>query len=346
MVLPMATADGSPQAQLFFSNEEPRFRPVKRKAEFLDDGEDSGQEPFRTGPQPPARPGADIRIIGGVAVEVLRDSGRGTRDTLPLPSAIQTDPQRCEEYAQDIYGRLSQEEDMVYIEGEDAVDDVLQDWDHDDRQATVDFLISIQVQFILKTETLFLTINMFDRYVQQHRVKRSDLRLVGVSAMFIATKFEEIDPPDVRDFTHVHQCTKEDIFETEVSILNVLGFGLAKPTPMHFIDRFRHVSNDSEAHPHLVQYLLELALLDSHLARYTPSVQVAASSLAACRILQRRLLWNEEAVHLVQRFQLKVENCIEELLELHKAAPACLMETVQKKFAHQEKFCVSTLCRP
>jgi cyclin B len=48
-------------------------------------------------------------------------------------------------------------------------------------------------------ETLFLTIAILDRFLSLDglRVKRQKLQLVGVTAMFIASKYEEMYAPEI-----------------------------------------------------------------------------------------------------------------------------------------------------
>lgn len=60
-------------------------------------------------------------------------------------------------------------------------------------------MISMQVhlKFELMPETLFLTINLIDRYLCQQQVPRRLLQLVGVTAMLVAAKYEEIWAPEV-----------------------------------------------------------------------------------------------------------------------------------------------------
>ena len=49
-------------------------------------------------------------------------------------------------------------------------------------------------------ETLFLTINIIDRFLEKQSVVRKNLQLVGVTAMLLACKYEEVSVPIVEDF--------------------------------------------------------------------------------------------------------------------------------------------------
>ena len=77
------------------------------------------------------------------------------------------------------------------------------------RAILVDWLVSVHEKFRLRDETLFITVNMIDRFLTKRVISRRHLQLVGVACMFIASKYEEIHPPLVQDFElvadHVEQ---------------------------------------------------------------------------------------------------------------------------------------------
>jgi cyclin B len=89
------------------------------------------------------------------------------------------------------------------------------------RRVLVDWLIDVHMKFKLKPETLFMTVNLIDRYTQNHQVKRKNYQLIGVTCMLIASKYEEIYPPFLKDFIYItdQAYTKEQVVETEVAIL-------------------------------------------------------------------------------------------------------------------------------
>lgn len=65
------------------------------------------------------------------------------------------------------------------------------------RTILADWLVEVHHKFELMPETLYLTINVIDRYLSMETVLRRELQLVGVSAMLIASKYEEIWAPEV-----------------------------------------------------------------------------------------------------------------------------------------------------
>ena len=89
------------------------------------------------------------------------------------------------------------------------------------REILVDWLVEVHLKFKLLPETLYLTVNIIDRFLEKQNVMRNKLQLVGVTAMLIASKYEEIYPPIVTDFVYItdNAYSKKEILEMEEQIL-------------------------------------------------------------------------------------------------------------------------------
>jgi cyclin B len=70
-------------------------------------------------------------------------------------------------------------------------------------------------KFELLQETLFLTINLIDRFLAKQTVVRKKLQLVGLVAMLLACKYEEVSVPVVGDLIHISDgaYTKKEVLE-------------------------------------------------------------------------------------------------------------------------------------
>ncbi|CAE8638503.1 unnamed protein product, partial [Polarella glacialis] len=104
-------------------------------------------------------------------------------DTLPAE-----DPQSVAEYAHDIYAQLVNSEEN-YQPRPDYMDSQV-DINAKMRAILVDWLVEVHMKYKLKTETLFMAVNLVDRYLVQRQLTRKRLQLCGVTAMLIAAKFE------------------------------------------------------------------------------------------------------------------------------------------------------------
>ena len=126
----------------------------------------------------------------------------------------------------------------------------------------VDWLVDVHMRFKLLQETLFMTVDILDRFLACHTVSRSKLQLLGVTSMLIASKYEEMYPPEVRDFVYItdNAYTTAEIFKMEALVLRVLDFDLGNPVSLHFLRRCsRAALADTQIHT-LAKYLLELKM--------------------------------------------------------------------------------------
>eukprot|EP00930_Biecheleria_cincta_P059713 TRINITY_DN45438_c0_g1_i1.p1 TRINITY_DN45438_c0_g1~~TRINITY_DN45438_c0_g1_i1.p1 ORF type:complete len:394 (-),score=89.61 TRINITY_DN45438_c0_g1_i1:154-1335(-) len=256
------------------------------------------------------------------------------------------DEQQVSEYHTDIFSKLGRdEEDFCWVRPEYMEEQP--ELDAEERAVAVDWLVEVQVKYKLRTETLFLAVSLLDRFLSMRKVLRTDLQLVVVCAMFIAAKFEEIDAPDIRDFVHMTQqaCSRQAILSMEVKMLTALEFALCRPTVMHFLDRFQRANGCSKTHRLLLEYFLQLALMDLKMTRYTPSQQVAAALLISSRLSQQPCTWPPPLGRQDQSEQhLKcVTHCALDMCRLLQDAERSPFQAVRKKFQRSEAHCVANL---
>jgi hypothetical protein len=100
------------------------------------------------------------------------------------------------------------------------------------RASLVNWLVDTHHKFRLLPETLFKTIIIIDRYLAATQINFKKLQLVGITALFIACKYEEIYPPSTRSFVELtsKQHHLQDIINMEGEILKTLDFDLTFPT--------------------------------------------------------------------------------------------------------------------
>ena len=105
---------------------------------------------------------------------------------------------------------------------------------------------------------------MIDRYLEKKIVTKQNLQLVGVSAMLIACKYEEIWPPLIKDYIHMcdNAYNKEQIIEMEMSMLRALDFNVDFISSNCFLERFAQITKVDNTTHHLAQYMIEISMLD------------------------------------------------------------------------------------
>ena len=112
---------------------------------------------------------------------------------------------------------------------------------------------------------------------------RNKLQLVGVTAMFIASKYEEIYAPECRDFVYISDkaYTRDEILRMEGQMLAKLNFQLTTPNAFVFVKRFAKVAGIATTPRSttelLANYLVELTLQEDRMRVYLPSLLCAAA---------------------------------------------------------------------
>lgn len=147
------------------------------------------------------------------------------------------------------------------------------------RSILVDWIVEVHMKFRLTPETLYLAVNLLDRYLFRVEVRRSKLQLVGVTALLIACKYEEIYPPEVRDCVYItnRAYTRQEVLDMELEILEKLRYKVAVPTAHPFLQRFLHILKASTMARHASHYYMERVLQEYEFLVFRPSIVAAAS---------------------------------------------------------------------
>ncbi|KZT61668.1 hypothetical protein CALCODRAFT_427451, partial [Calocera cornea HHB12733] len=166
------------------------------------------------------------------------------------------------------------------------------------RDVLVDWLVQVHGSFRMLPETLFLCINIVDRFLSVRVVSLVKFQLVGVSALYLAAKYEEMHYPTVSDLVKCCDAGYDDrsILQAEAYILKSINFDLSYPGPMSFLRRVSKADDYDINSRTLAKYFVEMASLDWNLIAVTPSLASAASIWLARRIL-RRGHWTPTLVH-------------------------------------------------
>ena len=154
-----------------------------------------------------------------------------------LKSHQWNDPMMVAEYAGEIFGYLYDSEPHLMADATYALN-LQHEVTWKMRSVLIDWVIEIHYLFQLLPETLFLAVNIIDRFLSQRTVVLGKLQLVGITSLFIATKFEEMACPTMQDFLFMtDNAVKEDeLIKAERFILQVLDFQLCYPNPMNFLE--------------------------------------------------------------------------------------------------------------
>lgn len=212
----------------------------------------------------------------------------------PAPQALadddDDDPLMVAEYANEIFDYLRSLEETTapnpdYMDAQEGLH-----WEQ--RGILVDWLIEVHQKFHLLPETLYLAINIIDRFLSVKVVMIDRLQLVGITAMFIAAKYEEVFSPHLGHFKYLADdtFTEEEILRAERFMLQTLDYNLSYPNPMNFLRRISKATDYDQDTRTVAKYLMEISLVDYRLMEYLPS-HVAAAAMYLSRMILKRGSW-------------------------------------------------------
>jgi hypothetical protein len=108
------------------------------------------------------------------------------------------------------------------------------------RARMVDWMIEVLTNFRCDDQTFFIAVSLMDRYFKNSQTRKevSDLHVVGVTSMFIASKFEDIYPLKMKTVFEKIAHKKLEISrikELELDILSLISYKIHAPTVLDFL---------------------------------------------------------------------------------------------------------------
>ncbi|GFP97593.1 g2/mitotic-specific cyclin s13-6 [Phtheirospermum japonicum] len=262
--------------------------------------------------------------------------------TVDIDAADVDDELAAAEYVEDMYNyyKLTEEDGQFYdyMDSQPEINSKM-------RAILVDWLIEVHKKFELTPESLYLTINIVDRFLSVKRVPRKELQLVGISSMLIACKYEEIWAPEVSDFMAIsdNAYVREQVLLMEKVILGKLEWYLTVPTPYVFLVRYikASVPKDQEME-HMTFFFAELGLMNySTIIEYNPSKLSASAVYAARCTLNKSPLWTETLKHYTGYSEDQLVECAKMLVSFHAGLGESKLKAICRKYSNPERFAVA-----
>uniref|UniRef100_A0AC34QUV0 G2/mitotic-specific cyclin-B3 n=1 Tax=Panagrolaimus sp. JU765 TaxID=591449 RepID=A0AC34QUV0_9BILA len=143
-------------------------------------------------------------------------------------------------------------------------------------------------QFELNHETLYLAVKILDLYLDKTRseVKRRDLQLIGGTAVFLVSKYDERVAPLIDDILFLcdDSYKMEEVLRMELVLYNTVGYDLGVPLSYRFLRRFSRVIKGDMATLTLARYILETSLMFYEYVGVKDDLMAAGALLLALRM--------------------------------------------------------------
>uniref|UniRef100_A0A0R3RU23 Cyclin N-terminal domain-containing protein n=1 Tax=Elaeophora elaphi TaxID=1147741 RepID=A0A0R3RU23_9BILA len=213
------------------------------------------------------------------------------------------------------------------------------------RRLLVEWICDSAREINLSTESLHMAISIVDRVLNTLQCPREKLQLLGAVALLLASKFEEIYPPEMKEFARITSYTfhEKEIMRMERIVFARVAYQLLAPTSWWFASRLLRMAHVPRIIYCMMRYLLELALLDHTFLDFRPSVIGAASFFLSNVIFKSdyRLLITETDIGL-DELRLPARK----MLELFHEVPNRDYCSVFEKYATEKYEQVSCLILP
>lgn len=198
-----------------------------------------------------------------------------------------------------------------------------------------DWLVDVHLKWKLLPDTLFLTFNIIDRFLGMKPTPRDELQCVGVAALLLACKYEEIYFPELSDFQEItdNAFSKQEILKKEIEILDYLKYDLTVPSPLKFFEVFNVYLKLEEKEKAAVLYLIEMCSFDYSMLKYKPSL-IATGCLMLVVSYNKHL---KETLFFISNYSLDdISNFLKDLLKVYYK-PDHGSKSLKRKFG-QSKF--------
>ncbi|KAI9230607.1 MAG: cyclin-like protein [Piptocephalis tieghemiana] len=288
--------------------------------------------------------------LGPMNPDVNADADFAIRDDVPpwvkLDEEDKHDPTMMSDYAEMINEQNLEREKRTHPDP--AYMDQQREITHENRSTLVQWMIAVHDKFRLKAETLYLAVNIVDRFLSLRVAALNKLQLVGIASLFAAAKYQETHAPSVYNYLYMcdHTYTAQQVYQAEIYIYNIIRGDLGHPGPMPFLRRASKADEYCTESRTIAKYLCEIALVHPSLMPYHFS-QISAAGMWLARVMLKRGPWDATMVHYTgyQEEELYpiVELFIQHIVDGdHRPQED---DSLYRKYAHRKFLKASPYCR-
>ncbi|KAL9330910.1 hypothetical protein ACSQ67_000520 [Phaseolus vulgaris] len=293
--------------------------------------------------------GSPNKDIDMISEKLKHSDGLGIVD---IDSVELKDPQVWSSYAPDIYNNIFVREFEKRLT--DYMGELQKDITPSMRAILIDWLVEVSEEYKLVPDTLYLTVNLIDRFLSQSLIQKQGLQLLGVTCMLIASPmntealYNEVSHG--LNFILMFLYDNVDkVLRMESEVLNLLHFQLSVPTAKTFLRRFILAAQYSCKVSYvevefLANYLAELTLVEYSFSQFRPSL-VAASAVLIARwtLNQSEHPWNSTMEHYTNYRVSELKTTVLALADLQLNTKGCPLNAIRDKYKQQKFMSVANL---
>lgn len=245
---------------------------------------------------------------------------------------------KVEEYYYELYEHFLKNE-IKYLPCDDFMKKQ-RDVTYQMRGTLIDWIIEVHLKFELCTETLYLCINIMDRFLSLKEISRSKYQLLGITSLWISSKYEEVYLPELSEFIDIcaNAYSKEEFIKMERLLLETLEFNLTVCTNITFLNEYFHYFKDLNIQ-YSCYYLSELSFLEPKLLSLKPSLLSSCFLFLSLKFFKNLEFWSEDLKKLTGYSFYQLNDTVNIILNLLKNNSN--WKSIFKKYSHQKRNSVS-----
>lgn len=239
----------------------------------------------------------------------------------------------CSEYAKDIFFYLrAREVTMKY--GEDYLKEQ-KEIQAEHREKIIEWFYKVQMRYPIKDETIYIAVNILDRFLERKKISKGKLPLLGVVAILIAGKYEEIYPPHLRNYLSLLDkgFTVQDCIKMEVLVLSTLNYDLSTPSVLAFVGRYAKYMDLDKNKVKLAMYICEAQLLTTIMGKYEPSLLALSGLYLAVKASHEKFVLSETLLKDSKHTGDEVSGCSKDMLKNMLVKERIMLSNIRKKYA-------------
>ena len=238
----------------------------------------------------------------------------------------------CAEYAEGVFHYLKKRENWVQVKNK--LSKVQGEKNSTLREGVVEWLVKIQIKFGLKDATLHLALSILDRFLVLEKIYPSQFPLLGLVAILIAAKYEEIYPPHLRNFLLCMDkaASRKEVLNMELTVLKKLNFDISVPSVLDFLNRFRKFTNSSETAFNLAMYICEMQTLNDEMQKYSPSLLAIGGLYLAEKAINDKFFIEDSLLKKAEYSDEEIKACAKEILSNMLVKEKVLVSNIRRKY--------------
>ena len=252
------------------------------------------------------------------------------------------------EYLNEMYENLLFDEQQIKFKPKLGYMQIQKDINEQMRAILMDWLIEVHYRFRLKSETLYQTVWIIDTYLSMYPIIRARLQLLGIAALLISCKSQEIYYPQLNELIDITDGAyiKEELTQMESHILKVLNFNIVAPTANEFYDIISKAFNFDKRQYYFGRYFMESALIDYQMLKFSSSVIAVSCAYIVMKffgINNYKLLYSHYVVK-EQCPQKVIKEATRDICNLVKNLSQSTLKAVKDKYSLPQFLNVAQYC--